>query len=139
MFRVVGHREEGEAMHNTPRTKLRARAAVVAAGAVVALIGMLPMPASAGESCSGLPATKVGTQGDDVLRGTTGNDVIVGLGGNDEIRGLGGRLDVMSVGAEPTRSTGEPISGSFTATPETIRSRAVRPATSLSAEPATMR
>ena len=43
-----------------------------------------------GASCFGLPATIVGTGGDDVLVGTAGPDVISGLGGNDIIRGLGG-------------------------------------------------
>jgi VCBS repeat-containing protein len=37
--------------------------------------------------CAGLPATIVGTAGNDVLRGTSGRDVIVGLGGDDEIDG----------------------------------------------------
>ncbi len=40
--------------------------------------------------CNGLPATIIGTSGDDVLTGTSGPDVIVGLGGNDIIDGLGG-------------------------------------------------
>lgn len=41
-------------------------------------------------TCNGVPATIVGTEGNDVLLGTEGNDVIVGLGGNDTIRGFGG-------------------------------------------------
>ena len=32
-----------------------------------------------------VPATIVGTEGNDVLRGTNGRDVIAGLGGNDVI------------------------------------------------------
>jgi Ca2+-binding RTX toxin-like protein len=40
--------------------------------------------------CGGLNATKVGTNGANVLRGTPGVDVIAGLGGNDTIRGLAG-------------------------------------------------
>jgi Ca2+-binding RTX toxin-like protein len=40
--------------------------------------------------CQGVPATIVGTSGDDVLVGTDGPDVIVGLDGNDTIDGLGG-------------------------------------------------
>ena len=43
-----------------------------------------------GPVCGGLPATLIGTDGDDQLIGTTGPDVIVGLQGNDIIRGLGG-------------------------------------------------
>lgn len=41
----------------------------------------------ASATCSGKPATIVGTPDDDVLRGTTGTDVISALGGNDTIRG----------------------------------------------------
>jgi hypothetical protein len=44
-----------------------------------------PAAAQAPPSCGGLPATIVGTDGNDQLRGTSGNDVIVGLGGNDSI------------------------------------------------------
>ncbi|WKZ40141.1 MAG: ExeM/NucH family extracellular endonuclease [Anaerolineales bacterium] len=40
--------------------------------------------------CNGLPATIIGTPGDDVIYGTNGNDVIVGLGGNDTIYGGNG-------------------------------------------------
>jgi Ca2+-binding RTX toxin-like protein len=40
--------------------------------------------------CRGLPATVVGTDGDDRLSGTPGDDVIVGGRGDDAIRGLGG-------------------------------------------------
>jgi hypothetical protein len=40
--------------------------------------------------CQGLPATIVGTNGNDTITGTEGPDVIVGLGGNDVIDGLGG-------------------------------------------------
>lgn len=41
-------------------------------------------------TCRGVPATIVGTAGDDVLEGTQGDDVIVALGGDDVVRGLGG-------------------------------------------------
>ena len=37
--------------------------------------------------CDGLPATYVGTPGDDVMVGSNGDDVMVGLGGNDIIDG----------------------------------------------------
>ena len=47
-------------------------------------------PAAAQETCMGMPATIVGTEGRDILIGTSGVDVIVGLGGNDVIRGLDG-------------------------------------------------
>lgn len=42
------------------------------------------------ETCNGLVATIVGTDGDDVLTGTHLDDVIVGLGGNDIINGASG-------------------------------------------------
>ncbi len=48
--------------------------------------------------CNGLPATIVGTPGDDVIHGTNGNDVIVGLGGNDTIYGGNGN-DVICGGS----------------------------------------
>ena len=44
-----------------------------------------PMP-----TCDGVPATIVGTDEADVLRGTPGDDVIVALNGADEITALGG-------------------------------------------------
>jgi len=53
--------------------------------------------ASAQVMCGGLPATKVGTEGNDFLLGTPGPDVIAGLGGNDIIRGLDGN-DVLCGG-----------------------------------------
>lgn len=49
-------------------------------------------------TCDGVPATIVGTPGDDHLVGTSGNDVIVGLAGDDHIEGLGGD-DVICGGA----------------------------------------
>ncbi len=42
------------------------------------------------KTCLGKRATKLGSNGNDVLRGTNRADVIVGRGGNDTIRGLGG-------------------------------------------------
>ena len=47
-------------------------------------------PASPVPTCQGVPATIVGTDGNDILRGTSGRDVIVGLAGHDTITGLGG-------------------------------------------------
>ena len=38
-------------------------------------------------TCDGLPATIVGTNGDDILLGTPGPDVIVGLKGDDQLSG----------------------------------------------------
>jgi hypothetical protein len=56
-------------------------------------------------SCLGLPATKVGTEGSNVINGTSGADVIVGLGGNDKIKGRGGR-DLLCGGAGNDTLTG---------------------------------
>ncbi|MGZ5403099.1 MAG: ExeM/NucH family extracellular endonuclease [Nocardioides sp.] len=41
-------------------------------------------------TCDGLPATIVGSNGDDVIRGTNRDDVIVARGGNDRIDAGGG-------------------------------------------------
>lgn len=41
-------------------------------------------------TCNGLPATIVGTEGDNLIVGTEGRDIISGLGGNDIIYGMGG-------------------------------------------------
>jgi Ca2+-binding RTX toxin-like protein len=41
-------------------------------------------------TCQGVPATLVGTPGNDTLNGTAGNDVIVAGAGDDGIRGLAG-------------------------------------------------
>lgn len=54
--------------------------------------------ARAGETCGGLPATLVGTEGPDRLVGTPGNDVIVAGGGDDYIEGLDGN-DMICAGA----------------------------------------
>ncbi len=40
--------------------------------------------------CDGLPATHVGTSGNDTIIGTSGDDVIVGRGGNDVLKGKSG-------------------------------------------------
>ena len=45
-------------------------------------------PAATAPSCKGIPATIVGTNGNDVRKGTPGRDVIVGLAGNDKLSGL---------------------------------------------------
>jgi len=42
------------------------------------------------DTCNGVTATIVGTNGPDILNGTAGNDVIAGLDGNDTINGFGG-------------------------------------------------
>jgi Ca2+-binding RTX toxin-like protein len=40
--------------------------------------------------CKGVPATIVGTSGNDEITGTDGRDVIAALEGDDEVQGLGG-------------------------------------------------
>lgn len=73
-----------------------ARRRVLAAGLASVLVAPLLFfsqgTASAGGSptCFGLPATIIGTPGDDDIDGTAGNDVIVGLDGGDTLDGLGG-------------------------------------------------
>jgi Ca2+-binding RTX toxin-like protein len=47
-------------------------------------------PAGTPVFCRGLPATIVGTEGNDVRVGSRGRDVIAGLGGNDTLSGLAG-------------------------------------------------
>ena len=60
-------------------------------GLLAAMLGIVATPASAGTPrCGGLPATIVGTSGDDTIQGTTDDDVILGLDGADVISGLGG-------------------------------------------------
>jgi hypothetical protein len=61
---------------------------------VVALV-IMPAPgaptarAKSRPKCQDLPATMVGTKGNDVLQGTKKRDVIAGLAGNDILYGLG--------------------------------------------------
>jgi pimeloyl-ACP methyl ester carboxylesterase len=69
------------------------------------LIYSIPFAAQA-QLCDGLPATIVGTAGDDELQGTDGNDVIVGLDGNDRILGGSGD-DVICGGAGDDDLIGE--------------------------------
>lgn len=59
-------------------------------GIAAALMIAVPMPAFAAANCNGVPATIIGTSGDDVLIGTGADDVIVGKGGNDIIKGRAG-------------------------------------------------
>jgi len=59
----------------------------VAPGSAVDLVVSLGLPPVL---CHGVPATIVGTVGDDVLLGTPGPDVIAGLGGDDVILGFAG-------------------------------------------------
>lgn len=68
-------------------TPIRRRGGIV----TVLCLAALAIPAlSSAQTCDGLVATVVGTEGDDQLVGTQGDDVIVGLGGNDDISLLDG-------------------------------------------------
>jgi len=49
-------------------------------------------------SCNGVPATIIGTPGDDDITGTNGDDVIVTFGGDDTVDGLDGD-DIICLGA----------------------------------------
>lgn len=52
--------------------------------------GRCEMGAFETAECFNAVANRVGTAGNDVLRGTSGPDVFLGFGGNDRINGLGG-------------------------------------------------
>ncbi|HZA27187.1 MAG TPA: choice-of-anchor Q domain-containing protein, partial [Actinomycetota bacterium] len=52
--------------------------------------GRCDMGAFEAAVCFNAVANRVGTPGNDVLRGTSGPDVFLGFGGNDRIKGLGG-------------------------------------------------
>lgn len=82
-------------MRAATRKRGRGTVAVLLVGGVLLAAGGSASPAAgtdAGQAplCLGLPATYVGTDGADDLRGTAGDDVIVGLGGDDFIVGYGG-------------------------------------------------
>jgi hypothetical protein len=62
---------------------------------------------SATATCAGVPATIVGTSGDDTLTGTPGDDVIAGLDGADVIDAGAGN-DLVCGDAGPDRVTGGP-------------------------------
>ncbi len=61
------------------------------------LVGLLLDSIPDEPTCQGLPATIIGTPGDDVLTGTNGADVIMGFGGDDTIVGGNGD-DVICAG-----------------------------------------
>jgi hypothetical protein len=75
-----------------------------ASGASYVVFGQAAPPVSV--RCNGLPATIIGTFGNDTLFGTAGNDVIHGRGGNDIIRGLAGK-DVICGGKGDDRLFGD--------------------------------
>ena len=70
---------------------MRIRLVLTSLALVASTLAATAAPAGAQQlTCDDLPATIVGTTGNDVLRGTDGPDVIVALGGNDTIFGGGG-------------------------------------------------
>ena len=84
----------------SPALRLRAIAVAIT---LLATLMVSVQPAGAAEfTCNGLPATIVGTDGNDTLIGTEGVDVIVGLAGRDRIYGLGGN-DVLCGGGSRDR------------------------------------
>src|SRR5512139_251113 len=58
-------------------------------------------------TCSGKPATIVGTDGADKLSGTPAADVIVALGGNDKVSGLAGNDTICGSAGKDTLNGGK--------------------------------
>ena len=69
---------------------VRAFGSVVAAFVALAVVAVGPASGQDVPTCEGVPATIVGTEGNDRINGTPGDDVIVGLGGRDRIAGGAG-------------------------------------------------
>ncbi len=61
----------------------------------------------AGVQCDGVPASFVGSPGNDVIRGTPARDVIAALGGNDRVFGLRGS-DLICGGDDNDKLNGGP-------------------------------
>ena len=78
-------------------TRVRTRAALVAAATLTGLLVAPTNAAVVAQTCQGLPATIVATLGDEPTLGTEGDDVIVGLGPVN-INALGGN-DVICLDA----------------------------------------
>jgi hypothetical protein len=73
-------------------THLRTRrllSALVVALVIMPAPGVPTARAKSRPKCQDLPATMVGTKGNDVLQGTKKRDVIAGLAGNDILYGIG--------------------------------------------------
>ena len=78
---------------NSERSAWQRHAGKLLAGValVIGPIATVATPAGAQvPTCLGLPATIIGTAGNDIINGTPGDDVIIGLGGDDTIYGNGG-------------------------------------------------
>ncbi len=76
--------------------------------AATLVTGVGPAVAQDAPTCDGLPATIVGTEGDDDIDGTAGDDVIAGLAGDDKIDGKGGNDTVCGgAGDDEIKTEGE--------------------------------
>jgi Ca2+-binding RTX toxin-like protein len=64
-------------------------------------------PAATPPTCKGIPATVVGTPGNDVRSGTPARDVLVGLAGNDRLSGLAGNDLICGGSGRDTLKGGE--------------------------------
>jgi hypothetical protein len=87
--------------------RARARPVLVPLAFLTLLLPILAVPADARASrCLGEVATRVGTPGDDVLRGTSGVDVFVGRGGDDRLIGRGGNDLICAGGGDDAVKAG---------------------------------
>jgi len=84
---------------------------VAAGGAWAGGSSLAAVAAEEPPTCFGMPATIIGTDGDDTLTGTPGNDVIVGLEGRDVIDATSGGSDRVCAGPNALRrnAAGEPL------------------------------
>ena len=85
---------------------VRAFGSVVAAFVALAVVAVGPASGQDVPTCEGVPATIVGTEGNDRINGTPGDDVIVGLGGRDRIAGGAGNDLICGYGGHDTVSGG---------------------------------
>lgn len=89
MGRPTGNLTRAWGWHIAGRLFALSTLALVALALVAAIAGATA-PVGPAATCSGKPATIVGTAGPDVLSGTADRDVIAGQGGDDRIDGGGG-------------------------------------------------
>jgi Ca2+-binding RTX toxin-like protein len=85
----------------------RRRAVLLAFFTILGTQAVAIGPADAARACFGKPATIVGSNGKDRLRGTPRADVIIGRGGRDRINGRGGDDRICGAGG-PDRLKGGP-------------------------------
>ena len=104
---------------------LVALALAASTAAVGQTVVTCPVPDDPTQPPTEIPATIVGTEGNDVIRGTDGPDVIAGLGGDDRIWGLGND-DVIAEVSATTGSTAARAATSSSATTEILSGVAFR-------------